>query len=68
MSEGDRIGRYLQVCAKTVFNLRKVGLPYVQLGGAVRFHPQGVREYLLANPHLSLHRLRQTARKKGKST
>ena len=64
----EQVADYLQVCPKTVYNLRKVGLPYVQLGGAVRFHPQGVKDYLAAHPHLSLHRLRQIARKKGKSS
>ena len=33
----ERVAKYLHVSLKTVFNLRKKGLPYVQLGGAVRF-------------------------------
>jgi excisionase family DNA binding protein len=57
------VAKYLHVSLKTVFNLRKNGLPYVQLGGAVRFVPQEIREYLLNSRGLSSHRLRQIARK-----
>ncbi len=55
--------KYLRVSLKTVFNLRKKGLPYVQLGGAVRFVPQEIRDYLVSNRNLSTHRLRQAVRK-----
>jgi excisionase family DNA binding protein len=55
--------KYLHVSLKTVFNLRKRGLPYVQLGGAVRFVPQEIRDYLVNSRGLSSHRLRQIARK-----
>jgi excisionase family DNA binding protein len=57
------VANYLRVSLKTVFNLRKNGLPFVQLGGAVRFDPKKVREYLSQNHRLSSHRLRQTKRK-----
>ena len=43
----ERVAKYLHVSLKTVFNLRKKGLPYVQLGGAVRFVPQEIRDYLV---------------------
>jgi excisionase family DNA binding protein len=59
----ERVAKYLHVSLKTVFNLRKKGLPYVQLGGAVRFIPQEIRDYLVAHRHLSSHRLRQILRK-----
>ncbi len=59
--------KYLHVSLKTVFNLRKKGLPYVQLGGAVRFVPQEIRDYLTNSRGLSSHRLRQIIRK-GAST
>jgi excisionase family DNA binding protein len=59
----ERVAKYLHVSLKTVFNLRKKGLPYVQLGGAVRFVPQEIRDYLLNSRGLSSHRLRQIARK-----
>ena len=61
----ERVGKYLHVSLKTVFNLRKKGLPYVQLGGAVRFVPQEIRDYLVTSRGLSSHRLRQIARKGG---
>ena len=60
---------YLQVSTRSVFNLRKVGLPFVQLGGTIRFHPQKVKDYLAAHPTLPLHRLRQIIlRRKAKSS
>jgi excisionase family DNA binding protein len=61
----ERVAKYLHVSLKTVFNLRKKGLPYVQLGGAVRFVPQEIRDYLTKSCGLSSHRLRQIARKGG---
>ena len=61
----EQVGKYLHVSLKTVFNLRKKGLPYVQLGGAVRFVPQEIKDYLVTNRGLSAHRLRQTVRKGG---
>src|SRR5271155_4749718 len=63
----ERVAKYLHVSLKTVFNLRKKGLPYVQLGGAVRFVPQEIRDYLTNSRGLSSHRLRQIIRK-GVST
>jgi len=47
-----RVAKYLHVSHKTVFELRKKGLPFVKLGGAVRF-----------SRTLTSHRLRQIARK-----
>ncbi|MCE0499211.1 MAG: helix-turn-helix domain-containing protein [Methylacidiphilales bacterium] len=59
------VAKYLHVSLKTVFNLRKRGLPYVQLGGAVRFVPQEIKDYLVSSRGLSSHRLRQIARNGG---
>ena len=61
----ERVAQYLHVSLKTVFNLRKKGLPFVQLGGAVRFIPQEIRNYLVDSRGLTSHRLRQIARKGG---
>lgn len=58
-----RVAKYLHVSVKTVFTLRKRGLPYVQLGGAVRFVPQEIKAYLVKSRTLSSHRLRQMIRK-----
>jgi len=57
-----QVAKYLRVSLKTIFNLRKRGLPYVQLGGAVRFVPQEIKDYLTKSRGLSSHRLRQIAR------
>jgi excisionase family DNA binding protein len=64
----QEVADFLRVSIKTVFNLRKTGLPYLQLGGAVRFDSQEVRAYLLKNRHLSSHRLRQKARQHAKAS
>jgi hypothetical protein len=61
----ERVAKYLHISLKTVFNLRKQGLPYVRLGGAIRFVPQEIRDYLIKSRGLSSHRLRQIARKGG---
>jgi phage terminase Nu1 subunit (DNA packaging protein) len=62
------VADFLRVSIKTVFNLRKTGLPYLQLGGAVRFDSREVRDYLLKNRHLASHRLRQKARQHAKAS
>jgi len=59
----ERVAQYLHVSLKSVFNLRKKGLPFVKVGGAVRFVPQEVKDYLLTNRGLTAHRLRQAVRK-----
>lgn len=57
------VRRYLHVSAKTVFNLRQRGLPYINLGGAVRFNPQEVKNYLATHRRLATHGLRQKVKK-----
>ena len=57
------VATFLRVSLKTVFNLRKKGLPFVQLGGAVRFVPQEIKDYLVNSRRLSSHRVRQIVRK-----
>jgi excisionase family DNA binding protein len=61
----EQAAQYLHVSLKTVFNLRKKGLPFVQLGGAVRFIPEEIKNYLVNSRGLSSHRMRQLARKGG---
>ena len=58
-----RVAQYLHVSLKSVFNLRKQGLPFVKVGGAVRFVPQEIKDHLLINRGLATHRLRQIVRK-----
>ena len=62
-----QLATYCHLSLKTIYNLRKRGLPYVQLGGAVRFDPQKIRDYLANSPRLSSHRLRQMIRKGGRA-
>jgi excisionase family DNA binding protein len=57
------VAKFLHVSLKTVFNLRKKGMPYVQLGGAVRFVPQEIKDYLVNSRGLTSHRARQIVRK-----
>ncbi len=57
------VAHFLDVSPKNVFNLRKKGLPCVYLGGAVRFVPNEVSNYLATNRGLASHRLRQIRRK-----
>jgi len=57
------VAAFLCVSLKTVFNLRKRGLPFVCLGGAVRFVPSEIKNFLINNRGLSGHRARQIARK-----
>jgi excisionase family DNA binding protein len=61
------VAEFLRVSVKTVFNQRKKGLPFVQVGGAVRFVPQEIKDYLANSRHSSLHRLRQIIRKREAS-
>jgi hypothetical protein len=60
------VARFLDVSLKTVFNLRKKGLPFVYLGGAVRFVPHEVSHYVTVHRGLASHRFRQIAREGGK--
>ena len=40
------VADFLHVSIKTIFNLRKRGLPFVHIGGAVRFVPQEIQGLL----------------------
>jgi excisionase family DNA binding protein len=60
----DSVAQFLVVSPKTVFNLRKKVLPFIQLGGAIRFDPAKVKEYLAQNQNLARHRARQLANKR----
>jgi hypothetical protein len=60
----ERVAQHLHVSLKTVFNLRKNGLPFLKLGGAVRFVPQEIKDYLATHRSLEAHRWRQVIRKR----
>jgi hypothetical protein len=58
------VAQHLRLSLKTVFNLRKKGLPFVKLGGAVLdFVPHEIKDYLVNSRRLSSHQLRQLIRK-----
>jgi hypothetical protein len=57
------VAKFLHVSIKTIFNLRKGGLPCVYVGGAVRFVPQEIKDYLANSRRLASHRSRQIIRK-----
>ena len=57
------VAKFLHVSIKTIFNLRKRGLPFVHVGGAVRFVPQEIKDYLANSRRLASHRSRQIVRK-----
>ncbi len=61
-----QVAQYMQVSLKTIYNRRKNGLPYVLVGGAVRFVPQDVKDYVASNGNVERHRQRQAVRKGGK--
>jgi hypothetical protein len=59
------VAEFLHVNIKTIFNLRKRGLPFVYVGGAVRFVPQEIKDYLANSRRLASHRSRQIIRKRN---
>ena len=58
----QQLAERLQVSTRHLINLRKAGLPYIQLGASVRYDPAEVEAYLRTNRRLSLHILRQKRR------
>lgn len=52
----------LHISTRHLINLRKAGLPYIQLGSVVRYDPAEVEAYLKTNRRLSSHVERQTRR------
>lgn len=49
----------LSISARHLINLRKAGLPYIQLGASVRYDLDEVIKYLQTNRRLSSHVERQ---------
>ena len=52
-----------QVSTRHLINLRKCGLPFIQLGSSVRYDIEEVEAYLRSNRRLSSHVGRQRRRK-----
>ena len=59
----QQLAEHLQVSTRHLINLRKRGLPFVQLGSSVRYSLPEVEEYLRTNRRLSSHIERQRRRK-----
>lgn len=59
----QQLAEHLQISVRHIINLRKCGLPFVQLGSSVRFDLGEVEVYLRTNRRLSSHVARQQRRK-----
>ena len=59
----QQLSEHLQVSVRHLINLRKCGLPFIQLGSSVRFDLVEVETYLRTNRRLSSHVARQQRRK-----
>jgi excisionase family DNA binding protein len=59
----QQLAQHLQVSVRHLINLRKRGLPFVQLGRSVRFDLAEVEAYLRTNRRLASHVQRQQRRK-----
>ena len=59
----QQLSEYLQVSTRHLINLRKCGLPFIQLGSTVRYDLREVEAYLRTNRRLSSHVARQQRRK-----
>ena len=49
------LAAHLNISTRHLINLRRAGLPYVQLGSVVRYDPAEVGAYLKANRRLPSH-------------
>ena len=49
------LAAHLNISTRPLINLRRAGLPYVQLGSVVRYDPVEVGAYLKANRKLPSH-------------
>lgn len=59
----QQLAERLQVSTRHLINLRKCGLPFIQLGSSVRYDIDEVEAYLRSNRRLSSHVARQQRRK-----
>lgn len=58
----QQLAQHLQVSTRHLINLRKRGLPFIQLGSTVRYDIKEVEAYLRTNRRLSSHVERQKRR------
>lgn len=58
----EEVARYLHVSERTVFELRRGGLPCVLLGGAVRFIPKEIDNYMTIHREIRIHHSHRKAK------
>jgi len=63
LDHGGALAAHLQISTRHLINLRKAGLPFIQLGASVRYDLAEVEAYLRTNRRLSSHIARQQRRK-----
>ena len=56
------LARHLRISVRHLVNLRKSGLPFIQLGSAVRYDMSEVEAFIRTNRRLSSHVERQKRR------
>lgn len=59
----QQLSEHLQVSTRHLINLRKCGLPFIQLGSSVRYDLKEVEQFLRGKRRLSSHVERQRNRK-----
>lgn len=59
----QQLSERLQVSTRHLINLRKCGLPFIQLGSSVRYDVREVEEFIRGRRRLSSHIERQRRRK-----
>ena len=59
----QQLSEHLQVSTRHLINLRKCGLPFIQLGSSVRYDLEEVEQFIRGKRRLSSHVERQRRRK-----
>lgn len=59
----QELSEHLQVSTRHLINLRKCGLPFIQLGSSVRYDLAEVEQFIRSKRRLSSHVERQQRRK-----
>lgn len=59
----QELSEHLQVSTRHLINLRKCGLPFIQLGSSVRYDLAEVEQFIRSKRRLSSHVERQKRRK-----
>jgi hypothetical protein len=59
----QQLAEHLQISPRHLINLRKAGLPFIQLGSSVRYDLSEVEQFVRSKRRLSSHVERQQRRK-----